>query len=483
MFGWLRAAKDNYSASQGSNRRNNPLGPVKHEARILTQARRTALDVNAADLQRNYAIAAWMIRRHLDYVATHDFLPQTGDRGLDQELKSYVTGISRPAYMSAGYRCGREKFFRLAEARRVLDGDTFLFLIGDGRVEGIQGDRVRDPETETMKAESGWVQGIRTGAGGRHLAYSIYGRSAEGVGYRDGNVYPNRYVIPYGFYDRYEDDMTRGVSPLATALDPLRDTYEAKTYALAKAKVSQLMALAIFKQAAESVGDVMETTPATEADAADADTESGGPRYQVDFGKGPVMLDLDPGDRAEFLESKTPSTEFVAFMMTTIMVALKALDIPYSFYDEKHTNFFGSRGAWLHYERACLDKRTDQQELRRRWLLWRLQVGIQAGDISLPSGMTLRDLVFRWVPLGMPWWKPSEEIKGTVMGIGAGLDNPQDACLRTGSVFEENVTKTCEAIKFAEDEGNRILGRPLPLQFEVQTGAGRPPTAVEDEDE
>jgi len=32
--------------------------------------------------------------------------------------------------------------------------------------------------------------------------------------------------------------------------------------------------------------------------------------------------------------------------------ALKALDIPYSFYDESHTNYSGSRGAWLHAEGA-----------------------------------------------------------------------------------------------------------------------------------
>ena len=35
---------------------------------------------------------------------------------------------------------------------------------------------------------------------------------------------------------------------------------------------------------------------------------------------------LDPGDKAEFLESKSPSTEFQAFSQVMVSVALKALD-------------------------------------------------------------------------------------------------------------------------------------------------------------
>ncbi len=42
------------------------------------------------------------------------------------------------------------------------------------------------------------------------------------------------------------------------------------------------------------------------------------------------------------------------------MIAFKALDIPYTFFDESHTNFSGLRGSWLQYERAAIDKRSDQ---------------------------------------------------------------------------------------------------------------------------
>ena len=71
----------------------------------------------------------------------------------------------------------------------------------------------------------------------------------------------------------------------------------------------------------------------------------------------------DPGDRAEFLESKSPSTEFQAFSQVMVSVALKALDIPYSFYAENFTNYSGARQALLQYEQSAKIKRMDLQAL------------------------------------------------------------------------------------------------------------------------
>src|SRR2546423_10584061 len=70
------------------------------------------------------------------------------------------------------------------------------------------------------------------------------------------------------------------------------------------------------------------------------------PRYPgLDFGRGGVMLDLDPGDEAKVIESQTPSDQFQGFTQAMIMVALKALDIPFVFFDESHAAYSGARLA------------------------------------------------------------------------------------------------------------------------------------------
>ena len=49
------------------------------------------------------------------------------------------------------------------------------------------------------------------------------------------------------------------------------------------------------------------------------------------------------------------------FIQVVLSIAMKSLDLPYNFADESFTNFFGSRAAWLAYDRACIAKRADIQ--------------------------------------------------------------------------------------------------------------------------
>lgn len=361
----------------------------------------------------------------------------------------------------------REKLFRIAEARRTIGGDCGFVKIRDGRIQGMESDRIRDPDEkwkrDNPKKRENWVSGVRTNKSGRSLEFSIHRRGKNGYGFEFDRVVPARRFIHYGYFDRFATEQTRGVSPIVSALNPLRDVYENIDYALIKAKVQQMFALAFFRDADESAGD-------TEGgDDADGNEDKSG--YKVDFGRGPIQLDLEPGDRAEFLESQSPSSQFQAFTQLVIAVALKALDIPYSFYDESHTNFFGSRGAWLHYERSCHDKREDQIELRRQYTVWKYQLWIQDGDLVLPRGKTIVDTPFEWVPEGMPWWDPAKEIRGDLMAIGAGLDNPQRIIKERGrGDLETNLYAIAEAIQLAKDIGEEVLGEPLTLSFDPGAG-------------
>jgi capsid protein len=82
---------------------------------------------------------------------------------------------------------------------------------------------------------------------------------------------------------------------------------------------------------------------------------------------------------------------------------------------------------------------------------WRVLLAILDGDLVLPRGVTLADVAWEFVPMGMPWWKPSEEIRGDLMAISGGLDNPQRVCKDRGrGDFKDNVRQTCKALKFAQ---------------------------------
>jgi capsid protein len=106
-----------------------------------------------------------------------------------------------------------------------------------------------------------------------------------------------------------------------------------------------------------------------------------------------------------------------------IALALKSLDIPYSFYDESHTNYSGSRGAWLMYDQSADDKRQDLRDFLNRWVAWRLGMLIYYGLLELPSKYTAADLKWSWIARKVPWIDPLKEIQAAQQEVAAGFNS------------------------------------------------------------
>lgn len=457
-----------YDAIDAKNKRKSPA--VKHgsEDLLLKPSDRSKLTANARDIARNYAVAAWMIRKHLDYVSTFDFQMRTEDDGLNDAIEALWAEWARPNNCDAASRHPLDKLLRLAEARRTVDGDVGLLKLADGRLQAIEGDRIRDPSGQGpfLPAEptggAKWIHGVKCDVAGRAVAYAIHKRTGINS-YEFERTVPASRMCWFGYYDRF--DQVRGISPLATALNPLRDTYEALDYAIVKAKVSQLFGLKFTRKASDAAGEL--------SGGVDADGNEDKSSYSVDFGRNGLLLDLEPGDDAAFMESSTPSTQFQEFVKVSITLALKALDMPISMFDEAHTNFYGSRAAWLHYRRACEDKWRDAIELRRKLTVWRLGLWVLDGTIPLKKSQTLADLAFEHIPAGFPWWDPTKEINASVQEIKAGINNPITVCRERGTDFKDNIDLTAKAIAYAKEKG-------VPVEFALQPPA--PVNVVEADD-
>ena len=465
-----------YDALKGAGKRKQAPPANYREDQFTRGEKHRRLQGSAADLARNLSLAMWMVRRHLDYVSQFEYKSRTGIDELDEQLKQLMIRSNRRHNADVARKFTREKLFRLAECRRVLDGDTLLVKLNSGRLQGIQADLIRDPD-DPMKSED-WISGVRIDRFGSPRQFGVYSRKGY-LGKEFTRSIDARNTIFYGFFDRYAQDQVRGVSPLVSALNPLRDVYENFNYALMKAKVSQLFALAFERDSTEAPfpGDEEYGMGGTDPDGDHVQEPKG---FQAFMKSDTRYVDLSPGEKVQIIESKQPSNEFQSFTNLVIQVALKALDIPYSFYDESFTNFFGSRSAWLHYERSCKDKRDDQIEMRREYTVWKYQEWIRDGLLSLPAGWTIEDLKFEWVPLGMPWWDPSKEVKGQVASIDAGLDNPQNICKATGTDFYENVDAISHAMEYAEERGVMLSFGKGGVVF---TGQVTPTTNEEPEDD
>ena len=91
-----------YDATVDKHRRQPPPSSTKDEDLILKPADRRKLVAQSRDIHRNFTIAGWMIRKHLDYTSTFAFQDRTGSKELDDQIEELFAWWMRPRARSTG---------------------------------------------------------------------------------------------------------------------------------------------------------------------------------------------------------------------------------------------------------------------------------------------------------------------------------------------------------------------------------------------
>lgn len=438
-----------YEATIDRGRRRPTPVVTMSEDRHLDQTDRRKLIAGIRSLRRNFSVAAWMVRRHLDYNASFRFQARTGDDETNRKFEKLVKQASKPEKCHSRERFSLPRMLRMAELLRTVDGDCGWLKLASGQVQLIEGDRIRNPMGAKGFNRREWLNGVKVDAYGKPIQYAVHERIDGGSAFRFERTIPAKNMRLHGYFDR--EDQCRGISPMASAYNELQDVSEIHGLTLARTKVQSFFAVAFYRNADEAAGDLVGDVGA----CGDGVPDRAG--YEVDFGGGPAVFDLDPGDKAEFLESGQPSNQMQSYVESVLLLALKALDLPYSFLREDFTNFFGSRGAWLLYDRACEPKREENRELLDDWTLWQATHWILSGDLVLPEGVTLSDEPWEWVPRKVPAFRRLEDIKADLLAMSAGLTTPEGVCREDdeGS-FRENVQEIAQSLEYARSQGVQV---------------------------
>lgn len=421
-----------YDATETKTKRKPPDGILSSEDAELTPDRRRKLISAGRDIGRNFTLAGWMVRKHLDYVSTFNFQSKSGDKALDKQIETLMKEWSKAENCDVAGRHPLPRMVRMLEQARTIDGDVGLLRLADGRLQAIEGDRIRVPDGGIPSNGTGpsfkagdYCHGVRCDEAGRAIEYAICKRgktsdfSPNNGTFRFERSLSATNMWLHAYFTRF--DQVRGIAPLAPAINSLRDIYEGCDYALAKMKIAQLFGLAVMRKSEDDMGTTSD----------DGDTG----RKKINFGNGPAVFDLDVGEDAKFLESHSPSLEFQQFCGTTIGIALKGLDIPYSFYAENFTNFSGQRQAWIQYDLSARSKRQDNIDLLDAITRWRMALWMIDG--KLPRTLDLSVPFWRWVSVGVPWIDPLKEVQADVEALGAFLTSRTRILKENGEDFEE----------------------------------------------
>jgi capsid protein len=447
--GWFGIGYD--AVKHKGNRGQTSPSTLSEDLQLRDLARRQLTSTHR-DLVRNFAIAGWMVRKHLDYISTFRFRSKTGDPGLDRDINDRMDWWSRAENCDSTGRDSLPDLIRMWECLRTIDGDCLLNQLKSGMVQTIEGDRIQTfggiPYRDLGIEDPAWViNGVWVNEYFRPKGYTVFRRPPQWVGLQFDRMIPARFATLFGYFLNRKDQI-RGISPVAAAANPLRDVYEAFDYALLKAKISQFFAMQITRKAGDELGfhgdHEGETNPSADPDK---------PRYTLDIGKGPVISEMDPGDKIEVIESQTPSSQFKEFSMLSIMVALKALDLPYGFFDESQTNYSGLRFGGVQYEQSAQSKRHRLWMLLNKLTRWRMGLFIADAEIRLPANKQANDLRWIWSHAGVPLFDPLKEISADIAAVNAGFASPQEVCRARGKDFESIIDEIAAARDYAAKKG------------------------------
>lgn len=388
------------------NRRQIPAANLKTEDKTLDRQNRARLIETARDATRNFALTAWCVRKHLDFVTTHNFHARNKDRGLRNDVETYINAQQSADRFDARRRHPMDRWIRILESRAVLDGDDFGIRLNSGHMQAVEGIYCRNPSRRISGYEPArWDSGCYLDEAGGSLAFNF----TTTRGTDSDQVIPREKCFQHGYFERF--DQARGVGLIAPGLATAVDLYETLDYAVAKAKVAQLFALAIYRQ-----GDAAPAPLTATADNSTAPAASPSPR-EIDFGRGPVFLDLNDGERAEFLSTDSPGIA-PDFLRLLCILTLSALDLPYCWLDASDANFFGNRGALILYLQSARQKRKALVQIRNQWADWQLERAFVNGDLLRPS----EPVKYVWQAEGVPFWNPSQEVNAHLDAIDGCLD-------------------------------------------------------------
>lgn len=422
-----------YNAIEDRPTRRPVYVSTRSEDRELPTEQRRRLISEARDQQRNFSLAGFALRKHLQFVSYYRFSAGTPDREFNKRLERLVALWKEPKNCDAARRRGFDELMTILESHRAIDGDVGVLKRTDGRIQLIESDRIATPTD--FGADPSWVNGVKLDSDGAAIAYSICRRKEYGGFEFERVVDAQNFDLP-AYLTRA--DQIRGVSLFAPAVEMVSYLYDGLSYALAKLKLEQILGLKTTLSDGESI-------VASYDDQTTDDADSISRKAAETFGSDVMHLALKVGEDAQFMESSNPSQNFQSFCESIIRMIFAALDVPFSFYDGSKTNFYGSEGEFEQYLDSVEKKQAPTIATLNGWIFdWLLPNWIIDGLIDLPTGWTIDDLRgdVGWRGSGAPSWRLFRNVKEVQAGISAGLVSP----LRVADSYGEDMLRNIDEL-------------------------------------
>lgn len=447
----------------------------------------------AWDLFRNDYIVGSIVDRAIEQTLQggiqHD--PDTGDKGLDRELKAWwaeTTEDARECSSDAELTFHQQEEMVLRAV--IVGGDILALPLDDGTVELVEGYRLRSPKREIKERP---FHGVEFVPGSRRRA--AYWLLNDDVNPSNPAIVKANLTPYLAWTDDGERNVwhvrfpkrptqTRGITAFAPLFDPCAYNADLQFLQMVKARAQNVFAFLrsrvhnfdpAYLAAESKIGPEV-----TRDGALDKELEYLSNRRQYSQVGAGSVIDSLPGETITMASPNTPNAEFFQHYKTLLTFVGVNLGMPLvmALMDASETNFSGYRGA---VDQARMGFRKNQQRLvrlfhtpyRRFKLLRRADPNAPEYDPAIAKRLEqtrnrrskINLFGGRWNAPGWPYIEPGKDAAADLIRRQNMLSSPRRIARERGEDFEEIGRETVE-------DGELVLGMAIDAASRLYERAG-----------
>lgn len=471
-FAGYGAAVPTATTAQGSRIGTNPNS-------TFASVQRVGMQFTAEMVAKNSAIGAAYLAQRVNYCSSSiDYVPHTGDTGLDREIKQFLQGSDGVGgyFSTMGVDCSmQDAFSRTADIETPVRGDAGLIFWRDAldnlRLIEFSADQLGEVYQFTMP---------RPCSLSRDAVGQLYESSGSDCIYFAGRYFRGADCVAYRIYERtnawygnpqiYDaDDViyfrdpasfrgVRGVTKFANALQHMQKGEDMLQAALSAAQRQARTAGRVFNNSggpASGYGsEIVQGDPNLGGDMIKYfEREPGGPMVEYFYN----------GDNAEFVNPTAPGPELIAGVETSDERVAISLGLNYAFLIS--ATKVGGAPSRLEIEKADKELNRIQRTIHRpRLNIIRDRVLMDAlhrGIIRKPFGMTKEQFLRgNWQLPISPSVDAFYDAKENISMVRAGMEAAQDVIAETNRNWEDVLEKNAQwAMKcsMVRQDANKML--------------------------
>ena len=380
---------------------------------------------------RQASLFSGILDRALDNIfgSSFDFIPKTGDEGLDKQAKAYIDNrMLAPACDASGVM----DFIDMAKLsiRSVWnDGDVLFAKRPDGSMLSFEADQIESPDTRTT-GSSRIVQGVELNDLNRPVAYwvrqrkttSTYGGVDTAVNYKRiaaGNTFMPAYRKRFG--------QSRGVPYLAAILGTFERFNNYLDFEQFAAEQNSMFGWKIKRKPDDNVLAGNETnTDSSTSDVWDK-------MQKMTHG---LMLELEPDEDVEMFGATRPGDNFSEYVIMCCRLIGVGIGYPLEIMllDYSKTNYSSGRMGLVEAKRMFKGwQRFAGAKLCLPWYNWQIARGIATGE--LPAKPELFQVRLQW-----PAWEmidKKKEAEGDTIDVKNRVKSRSQCIRERGEVPDE----------------------------------------------